>query len=91
MARIPEALALALQYHQAGQLQQAETIYRQILETDLGNADALHLLGVIAHQLGQNDLAIQHISGAIRLQPARAAFHNNLGEVYRCRDSWRKR
>ena len=82
MATVAEALALALQHHQAGQLQQAETIYRQILEADPGNADAMHLLGVIAHQVGQHDLAIQYINEAIRIQPFQAAYHSNLGTVY---------
>ena len=31
MSTIPEALALAAQHHQAGRLQEAEEIYRQIL------------------------------------------------------------
>jgi len=34
MATIPEALAIALKHHQAGQLQAAEQVYRQILELD---------------------------------------------------------
>jgi hypothetical protein len=34
MATIPEALAIALQHHQAGRLPEAERIYRQILQAD---------------------------------------------------------
>ena len=50
MATISEALAIALQHHQAGQLPQAEQIYRQILEVEPNHADAWHLLGVLAHK-----------------------------------------
>jgi len=39
--------------HQAGQLQQAENIYRQILARQPEHADALHMLGVIAQQAAQ--------------------------------------
>jgi hypothetical protein len=50
MATISEALAIALQHHQAGQLPQTEQIYRQILEVEPNHADAWHLLGVLAHK-----------------------------------------
>lgn len=42
VATIPKALAIALQHHQAGRLQQAEPIYREILRADPNHADALH-------------------------------------------------
>ena len=83
MATIPEALAMAVQYHLSGNLQQAEAIYRQILQVDPSNADALHLLGVIAHQAGESNQAIRYITQAIGICPSNVAFHNNLGEVYR--------
>jgi protein O-GlcNAc transferase len=52
MATIPEALAIAIHHHQNGRLQAAEQIYRQILQAEPDEADALHLLGVLAHQVG---------------------------------------
>jgi predicted O-linked N-acetylglucosamine transferase (SPINDLY family) len=79
---IPESLALALQYHQAGQLEQAEQFYRQILQTDPNHADAWHLLGEIAIRRAQNDVAIEYISYAIRLNEWFPHFHNNLGVAY---------
>jgi predicted O-linked N-acetylglucosamine transferase (SPINDLY family) len=85
MATISEALQLALEHHQAGRLQQAEQVYRQILQVDARQADALHLLGVIAHQSGQYDLAIDWISKAIASNPSNPACHNNLGEAYRAK------
>ncbi|HEY9183290.1 MAG TPA: tetratricopeptide repeat protein, partial [Gammaproteobacteria bacterium] len=39
---IVAALTLAHEHHQAGRLQQAEQLYRSILETDPDNADANH-------------------------------------------------
>ncbi len=42
------ALRAAIQHHQAGRLGQAEALYRQVLQAQPQNPDALHLLGVIA-------------------------------------------
>ena len=83
MATIPEALALAIQHHQAGRLQAAEQIYRQILASDPNHADALHLLGVIASQEGKHDLAVNYVARAIQVRGSAAPFHYSLGEAYR--------
>ena len=68
MATISEALAIAVQHHQAGQLQAAEQIYRQILAVDPNQADALHLLGVIASQTGQHEVAVEFIRPGYRIE-----------------------
>lgn len=83
MATIPEALAIALHHHQAGQLSQAEQIYRQILQMAPQHPDALHLLGVVANQSGHPEAAVELIDRAIALNPHAAVFHNNLGLAYR--------
>ena len=84
MATISEALAIAIQHHQAGRLQAAEQIYRQILQVEPNHADAIHLLGVIAHQVGKHEIAVEYIGRAIGLNGNAAAFHNNLGEAVSC-------
>ena len=81
MATISEALAIAIQHHQAGRLQAAEQIYRQILAVEPNQADAIHLLGLIAHQVGKHGMAVEYIERAIRLKGNVAAFHNNLGNA----------
>jgi tetratricopeptide (TPR) repeat protein len=83
MATISEALAMAIQHHRAGRLQAAEQIYRQILQAEPNHADAIHLLGVIAHQAGKHRIAVEYIGRAIGLNRTEAAYHNNLGEAYR--------
>src|SRR3989338_3058033 len=55
----------ALQYHQSGQLAQAETLYRQILQTQPGNVQVQHLLGLVAYQRGDYASAIAEIGKAI--------------------------
>ena len=67
MATIPEALAIAIQHHQAGRLQAAEQVYRQILQADPNEADAIHLLGVIAHQVGKHEVAVEYIQTGDRV------------------------
>ena len=85
MVTISEALAIAIQHHQAGRLRTAEQIYRQILQAQPDHADAMHLLGVIAHQAGKHAIAVQYITRAIQANTSETAYHNNLGEAYRVR------
>jgi predicted O-linked N-acetylglucosamine transferase (SPINDLY family) len=80
---VQQAFDFAIQHHQAGRLNEAENLYRQILAVQPDHAGALHYLGVIAHQIGRDDVAIEFIQQAIRLDPASADTHCNLGEAYR--------
>ena len=80
---LAQAIDLAVKSHRAGDLQQAEQLYRQILQVDPQHVDALHLLGLVAHQRGRNDVAIDLISQALRIEPTLAAAHYNLGIVLR--------
>ena len=82
MATISEALAVAIQHHQAGRLQAAEQIYRQILRVEPNHADAWHLLGLMAYQLGKHEAAVPYLRRAIGLKGTESAYHNNLGGVY---------
>jgi tetratricopeptide (TPR) repeat protein len=58
---ISEALAEAIQRHQAGQYQAAEEIYRRILQVEPNHAQTIHLLGLMAHQVGRHELAVDLI------------------------------
>ncbi len=78
---IPQALQLALQHHQANRLQEAEQIYRQVLEVEPNNSDALHLLGVIAYQVKNYDVAVDLISQAIQINDTAPNFYNSLGNA----------
>jgi tetratricopeptide (TPR) repeat protein len=76
-----QMLQVALSHHQAGRLQQAESLYRQILAQNPRHADALHLLGLIAYQMRRLEVAADLIGQAVALQPGSADFHCNLGSV----------
>src|SRR5689334_491639 len=62
---IPQALNLALTHHQSGRFAEAEGIYRQILAVEPNHADALHLLGALAAQVGRPEVAVELIRHAI--------------------------
>jgi len=81
MATVQEALAIAVRHHQAGELSQAERIYRQILDVQPDHAHSLHLLGVIAHQVGKQQAAIELIRRATAIEPGNPDYYNNLGNA----------
>ncbi len=75
------SLGIALAHQRAGRPAEAERFCRQILAVDPGQAQALHLLGLIEHQLGRSGDAIEHIRAAIARDGRDPAFHHNLGNV----------
>jgi protein O-GlcNAc transferase len=79
MNTIAQLLNLAVQHHQANNLPQAESLYRQILAQDRHHADALHLLGVLFSQQGKHQEAVQFLKKAIKRNPKSATYHSNLG------------
>jgi predicted O-linked N-acetylglucosamine transferase (SPINDLY family) len=84
MATISEALAIAIRHHQAGRLQAAEQIYRQILQADPSHADAIHLLGALGESyrvLHRIPEAIACYRRALELKPDFVEVHNNLGNL----------
>ncbi|RTR22984.1 tetratricopeptide repeat protein [Azospirillum griseum] len=81
MATIAEALGVALDHHMGGRLDAAETLYRRILDADPGQADALHLLGVLAGQTGRADRGADLIRQAMAQRPDAADYPSNLGAL----------
>ena len=80
---IAEQIEAGLKHHQSGRLQDAELIYRSILRNEPQNADALHLLGVVALQSGNSEAAAGLIENAIAVKPREPEFYNMCGEAYR--------
>jgi len=77
----PVFFTQAFEHHQAGRLDEAESLYRQMLSADPRHADSLNMLGVVTFQKGDPELAIELISQAITLKDGTAEFHSNLGIV----------
>ena len=84
-----DTIQIALKHHQAGQLQEAESIYRRILQDNPNHSDALHLLGVLMHRLGKNVIAAELINKAIANNPKSPIFHFNLGVVLNSLGKWK--
>ena len=74
-------LEAAIRLHESGDLAGAERRYRAILRLDARDADATHLLGLIAHQRGEHALAVAQIGAAIALKADKAIYHYNLGNA----------
>ncbi len=85
MPQGPDALPLmpqAVALHQAGRLDEAETLYQQILAQAPRDFEATQLLGVIALQQGRLDRAEALLTSALAIDPAHGAARSNLGTVY---------
>ena len=70
-----------LKLHQQGQLVNAKALYEKVLEKQPDHFDALHLLGVIAAQSGNPEIAADLIGKAIKINPKSAPAHSNLGNA----------
>lgn len=77
-AKFREGLAL----HRQGDLEGAEGIYRDVLESQPAHFDSLHMLGLVALQRGRTETGIGLIQQAISLNDRVPAAHNNLGKGF---------
>jgi tetratricopeptide (TPR) repeat protein len=77
-----ELLPRALSLHQAGRLSEAESLYQTILKTSPRHADALNLLGVIAHQRADYQNAVDLIGQAIASRGDQPSYYCNLAAAY---------
>jgi len=78
-----DKLQEGIEFQTQGDLLKAEAIYRQILEESPEHPDALHLLGVLAYQINDHEVAEDLIRHAISINDKVADYYNNLGEVLR--------
>ncbi len=76
---IEQAIDLAVELQNSGRLPESESIYQQILQLEPNQPIAQHLLGVIAHKVGKNDIAVELIGKALAIKPDYAEAHYNLG------------
>jgi predicted O-linked N-acetylglucosamine transferase (SPINDLY family) len=76
-----QMLARAFAAHQAGNIGEAELLYKLVLQTDKKQFDALHMLGVIEAQRGNFPASLARLNEALRLRPKSADALINLGRV----------
>ncbi|MFZ1416338.1 MAG: tetratricopeptide repeat protein [Defluviicoccus sp.] len=78
-----EAVTLGIQRLRRKNFAAAEAALHAVLALDPANANALHFLGVLKHQTGEPETAIQLIEAALARAPGYADAHSNLGNVYK--------
>ena len=69
-----QALQQAVEAHKAGKLQDAETLYRAILQAQPKHPDANHNLGVLAVSLNKSELAVPLFKTALEANPNQGQF-----------------
>ncbi|ADE10820.1 tetratricopeptide repeat protein [Sideroxydans lithotrophicus] len=67
--------------HLDGDLESAEALYREIIQADPGNAQAMHYLGYLLQQTDRLAEAHEQLAAAIALDDRHSEWHFNLGIV----------
>ncbi|HUC52119.1 MAG TPA: tetratricopeptide repeat protein [Xanthobacteraceae bacterium] len=76
-----QILARAFAAHQAGNVAQAEFLYKMVLQADRKQFDALHMLGLIEAQRGNFAAGLARIQDALRVRPNALEALINLGRI----------
>ena len=76
-----EALHVASERHRAGRLDEAQPIYAALLECAPRRADLVSQLGILQHQRGDHERALESMQLAVELRPDEPGLWNNLGNV----------
>jgi len=79
--KVIDTLKKGINNQKRGKLREAARLYRSVLETDPGNADALHLLGLTHYDRKEYDEAQQLIISATSKDPRQPHFHHNMAAV----------
>ena len=86
-ATVSKALHLATGHYQANRLTQAQQVYRQILEIQPNQPDALQGLGLVVEQMGQFSEAQKWFSKLIKVQPHNSEAWFGLGNSRQAQDN----
>ena len=78
-----QTLERAVAYFREGQTGKARVQLEQVLQRQPQNADAMHLLGLIAYHENDQVRAVGMLERAVATNSKVASFHGDLGEVYR--------
>ena len=78
---INELFKLAFHYHSQNNLEQAKTLYKNILKSFPNHFESIYLLGTIYAQTQKYHNAEEFLKKAISINPNVSEAHNNLGNV----------
>lgn len=80
---VEQAFELARKLHRQNHLDDAETLYRRLLEALPDWPDVLNLLAILRYQRGAGKEAVTLLQRAVGIDPDYADAHNNLGNVFK--------
>lgn len=75
-------LNTAVDAHRGGRLEEAESVYRQLLQRNSNHFDGLRLLGILHRQIGNQESSIDLLKKAATLRDQSAEIHFELGQTY---------
>src|ERR1043166_3456181 len=76
-----DALAFALERHKLGQLDNAEVVYKVLLERWPDHPDVLNHMGILQHQRGEHAAELALLRHAAEVAPQIPGTWNNLANV----------
>lgn len=76
-----EVLQRAAIHYNKSEFAAAAAICREVIEKDADNADALYILGHIAMQTGESDVAVGNFVRAVSLDPTEPRFNRGFAEA----------
>jgi tetratricopeptide (TPR) repeat protein len=82
MTATVELMRRAADLHRAGHFDSAESLYRQVLDIEPKNANALNLLGLLVQARGRLAEAVEFLTQAVAADDARPEIQENLAAVY---------
>jgi tetratricopeptide (TPR) repeat protein len=77
--KIEDLFTKAFKYHQEGFLEEAKSLYEEILEIDEDDFKSNHFLGLIYYQTLDCKSAIPYLNKALTIHPEDPAALNNTG------------
>src|SRR6187402_3021235 len=80
---LQQARDLGVRLLGGGRLNQAESVFNQILAHVPDDAESLHLLALVASRRGDARRALDLINQAIARSPGAAIYHYNLADAQR--------
>ena len=78
LLQIAALLKIAVNAHQAGQLEQAEVAYLGILDMDVNHLHSLTLLGLLCLQRGEHARSVVYLERSLTIDPKQPNALNNL-------------
>ncbi|MFQ5958770.1 MAG: tetratricopeptide repeat protein [Alphaproteobacteria bacterium] len=70
-----------IEHLRAGRFAEAERVFQYVLASEPENDEAFGVLGLLAHQTGNDEAAVELIGRAVAIDGSKADYHANLGSA----------